>query len=328
MTTLTVVDGHNLFNDAARELARARLRPDLLARYFREWFDVDRLISATVAGRRELPSDPPGNFGTVIFHSRNALGGDKAMYRIADTTPFWQRQGAAPNTSTFFFEVPGAPRGKGRPKDEKDDAKTDEAAEQEPENDVGLVTTGRDYGMDVAIAVYLMETAPRWEAAVLFTGDTDLVAAVWSLKRQGKRIFCSLPPRGAASPLVLACQSFFPWDITFLRADFAMFAFLSAGGVLDRFVVHDLVKVAQIGLVGGGLTLKPIRSGGAENVLNEMLRTEGLALYAGGSGDWIHVAHALEPGTAPGAGQTPSLGDPLARHLDLFSDAAWYQRLG
>ncbi len=180
--------------------------------------------------------------------------------------------------------------------------------------------------MDVAIAVHLLETASNWDAGVLFTGDTDLVAAVWSLRRQGKRIFCSLPGQKKTSPLVQACQSFFPWDLEFLLADFAMFSFLARDGVLDTFRNHELGSgVTQVRGSHEGVTLAPTRSGGAQNLLMELLRGAGLSLLAGSDSGG---AVAVEPSRTIAGGEPIVQGhyvlEGLRRHAETFSDAGWY----
>ena len=157
---MVVADGHNLVNDVGRYLTKhpsyAATDLDAARRYYREWFDIDRLAEATL-GQEILPWR---DLGIVVFRSRKAVG--EAAYHMKEEAAqaFWARQAGNPNTSTVLVDVDGAP-------------------------------SGKDVGMDTAIVVYMFETAPRWEAVVLFTNDSDFVPAVWSLRRQGKRVFCA-----------------------------------------------------------------------------------------------------------------------------------------
>jgi hypothetical protein len=319
MSALVVVDGHNFFNDAARELTKIGVRLDLRAAYFRDWFDFDRLIAATLGTASGLSQEPSRDLGTVIFHSSRPLGSATSNYRIVNTDAFWIRQAAMPHTSTIFFEVRGAPKGKQAKVEKSTDAGDDTAEENEVE------TLGRDHGMDVAIAVHLLETAARWDTAVLFSGDSDLVAAVWSLRRQGKRIFCAMPERARTSPLVQASQSFFAWDIDFLRADLSLFAFLSKDGVLDEFRHHELGRaVTSVRINGDGVSLEAAGGGSAQNTLNEMLRQARLPLYAGDARTFLHVQASRLPGNEMRIENGAWAVEGFRRHHDVFAGARWY----
>jgi hypothetical protein len=293
-STLVVVDGHNVFNDIGRFFEGAD-RTNLQA-YVRNWFDVDRLVNASLSQNVRL--DPWRDLGIVVFHSRKRLGEQNDPYSITGEAAleFWARQGAATNTAAMLVDVPGAP-------------------------------SGKDVGMDISIVVYLFETAERWEAAVLFTNDADFAPAVWSLRRRGKRVYCSSPARNLALPLVQSCQSFLPWDVQFLRADRALFTFLSPAGPLDRFLEHRIVKDARppkIVCSGGGLQLTPGYGGGGDNILNEVLRSSELhELYAQGGNDNI-IVQAHDPARPRNPiGQGMLVFEGLRRHLEIFKDAAW-----
>jgi uncharacterized LabA/DUF88 family protein len=211
-THILVVDGANFYSDAARYLKRTHEDKIPVGRaYLRDWFDFDRLIQATA------PLTDGGNsLGTVIFRSNRSVGKDKdpksadpkdkgepdfALTADKETERFWTRQGSASNTSTMLVVVPGSQKG------------------------------DKETGVDTAIVVHLFETMDQWDTAVLFTADSDFVPAVWSLRRRGKRVLCSFASdndEDAHRPLVQASQSFIPWNLEFLRADFAMFHFLTA----------------------------------------------------------------------------------------------------
>lgn len=301
MSTLVVVDGHNVYNDIGRFFESAD-RSKLHA-YVRDWFDFDRLVSATLG--TTLALDPWRDLGIVLFHSRRALGkgADKDAYSIGGgeaSAAFWARQGAAPNTSAMLVEVPGA-------------------------------RSGKDVGMDVSIAVYLFETADSWDAAVLFTHDGDFAPAVWSLRRRGKRVFCSSPEREEALPLVQSCQNFMEWNAEFLRADRALFEFLLPGGPLDEFLIAQKAlnaRAPQIVLTGAGIELTPGSPGSGANTMNEILRGAGLhELYAQGDAHRIVIqAHR------PTAARPPILSgnivfDGIRRHAERFRPADWHQFL-
>jgi hypothetical protein len=224
LPTLVVVDGSNLYNDAARHLATAcpeSKRSPLRKKYLMTWFDVDRLISATLQPYWQLFDYRGGGLGTVILHSGKSLGSSKTGSELVEdellvgseltgnheVSAFWARQSSAPSTSAMLVEWAGS---KG----------------------------GKETGVDTSIVVHLFETMDSWEAAVLFTNDADLVPAVWSLRRRGKRVYCSSPAdpmEHASRPLIKASQSFFRWDLDFLTKDWLFFEFLQPGGPLDQF---------------------------------------------------------------------------------------------
>lgn len=220
MSTLVVVDGPNVYNDVVRFFASNRDSADawavpdeVVARYYREWFDIDRLVAATLGDVHEM--DPWDDLGIIIFHSRKALGSDTGPGRLKggeETPSFWARQGANPMTSCMLVDIPGAPQG--------------------PEK-----------GIDTSIVVHLLETSERWQSAVLFSNDADYVPAVWALRNRGKKILCAGHVDDLSKPLVQACQHFLAWDVPFLRGDLALFHALQPGGPLDQLLGDE--KIAR-----------------------------------------------------------------------------------
>jgi hypothetical protein len=207
LSTLVAVDGHNLLNDVGRHVGAADeswwtgLDPDIRKMYYRDWFDIDRLVEATIS--RDM--QPWRDLGIVVFHSNKAMGdrGKEHRFESPAQENFWARQGGNPNTATHLVEIQGAPAGK-------------------------------DAGMDTTIVVYMFETMDRWDAAVLFTNDADFVPAVWALRRKGKRVFCAAPVGDRDSPLVRACQHFYHWNLGFLSTDRLFFTCAQKGGALDQ----------------------------------------------------------------------------------------------
>lgn len=101
MDQLTLIDGPNLYNDLCRSLAKTALAdapPELQKRYVRDWFDIDRLVRATMAGSRSSFTLAGPGLGTVIFHSRKAVGKTGTPFGLngEETPEFWIRQGAPP----------------------------------------------------------------------------------------------------------------------------------------------------------------------------------------------------------------------------------------
>lgn len=210
---LVLVDGPNLFNDAGRLLQSASLSassPSTRSSYYRTWFDVDRLVGATLS-HSDMRLEHWTDLGIVIVHSRKGLGSDKTDNSVQgeEAVSFWARQGSNPNTSTLLVDIPGAPQGK-------------------------------EKGIDTTIVIYLFETLAQWDAAVLFSNDTDFVPAVWSLRRRGKRVYCSSHISNSTTPLVQACQHFLPWDTDFLSTDIRFFEALQPGGLLDEVLTGPL----------------------------------------------------------------------------------------
>ena len=287
-----MVDGHNVFNDLGRIVEGDRQR--LLA-YVRDWFDLDRLVNASLG--QDVRLNPWQDLGVVVFHSRKRLGDQGAVYSLGgeDAQRFWARQGAAANTAAMLVEVPGAP-------------------------------SGKDVGMDISIVVYLFETAERWDAGVLFTNDSDFAPAVWSLRRKGKRIYCSSPSTNRASPLVQACQNFLPWDDQFLRADRDLFEFLLPGGAFDTFLDDPRMKPYRpsvISFLGAGLRLQTTVNDVVQGALRDALERHGIHhLYASsGGGLVIQAQDPKRVGQALAHGNLVFEG--IRRHPELFKDAGW-----
>ncbi len=297
-STLVVVDGHNLLNDVGRCLseeaaAGASQNADVRHRYFRDWFDIDRLVEATVAERLV----PERDLGIVVFHSRNEPGtGDWKMKAPTESIEFWARQGSNDNTSTRLISVEG-------------------------------IGGKKDGAVDVGIVVYLFETSARWDSVILFAHDSDYVPAVWSLRSQGKRVFCAARVSDRASPIVQACQHFYPWNVDFLRADRGLFQTLQPGGELDVFLQYQQVA-ARSPRVGRGLNIVPSTSSfGAndENTLNELLRPAGVLRASLVN---LSIGHGITTclGVAPIV-SSQLIQRGLERHIDLFAGAHWHKLL-
>lgn len=286
MSTLIVVDGPNVFNDAARELAGLDATfPGVVQQYFTEWFDIDRLVNATILPQTLSPFD---DLGIVSFHSRKSLGSETTGPRIAgdvNISKFWTRQGGNPNSSTLLVDVPGARQGK-------------------------------ETGIDTSTVVYLFETEARWDRAVLFTNDADFVPAVWSLRRRGKRVYCAARRGDSSSPLAAACQHFLPWDIDFLRADLQLFELLVPGGRLDRFVSDLGVESRDLRLhySRGALVLTSKAVVARLTELQQMV--EGTAFTI------LHSETEAAVQTFPG-NRGGHVIEGLLRHIGLHREAAW-----
>jgi hypothetical protein len=181
--------------------------------------------------------------------------------------------------------------------------------------------------MDISIAVYLFETAERWDAAVLFTEDADFAPAVWSLRRRGERVYCSSPARSRATPLVQACQSFLPWDEQFLRADRTLFEFLLPRGALDKFLASPVISAApptKIESTGAGLRLQMRVNGDVMNTLRVCLSDAGLReLYSGSAGEALVIQAQSRERPEQAIPHGNLVFEGLRRHSDLFAGAAW-----
>jgi uncharacterized LabA/DUF88 family protein len=249
MSTLVVADGANVVLSVYRYLRSKGASPDVLREYIRDWFDCDRLIQATVVSPEANVQTFP-NQGYVIVHSRNQISAlpdtkpesddertnektarETVVSGSKDALDFWARQGSNPHTSTMVVEVPGAKQGK------------------------------KEVGVDVSIVLYLFETLDSWNDAVIFANDADFVPAIWSLRRKGKRVYCAAPdtPDMPSTALVMASQHFFPWNLGFLHADFALYRVLRTGGVMDQFVAFPTVQARgpSIQFDGSGAVFLP-----------------------------------------------------------------------
>ena len=235
---LVVVDGPNLVNRCGTHLksvAKSAAPRELQARYFQEWFDIDRVVRATLAGTR---LDPWRDLGTVVFHSHNGLGREPYRFSMTgkadDVVTFWGRQGNNPNTSTMVVQIPGGPSARWNNAEPFDE---DEGPAEK--------------GVDMSMAVYLYDTLDAWDTAVLFTNDTDFVPAVWSLRRRGKRVHCAAIAGKKLSPLAAACQHFIPLSLSFLEADRALFEMLQPEGALGSFLAEAGTVGAYRCAIGG-----------------------------------------------------------------------------
>lgn len=260
MSTLFVVDGPNLYNRVSEHLVREKrsaLGDDVNRAYFREWFDVDRLVLATVGG---LGRDPWKNLGVVVFRSNKAMGAHTARIDQKDLLDYWTRQGTNPNTSVMVVDIPGGPRGRKK----KKNVEADEAVDVPPDEDDD--DRGGEKGVDMSMAVYLFETIDSWDTAVLFTDDTDFVPAVWSLRRKGKRVHCVARDKDRTSPLAVACQDFKPLSLSFLELDRRLFELLQPGGLIARFVEEYVLADGMRGVAptiyanGGALYIRSVPS--------------------------------------------------------------------
>lgn len=143
---IIVVDGPNLYNVVGARLdgvaAAGRLKPYLAA-----WFDLDRLILATVGASH----DPA--LGIVTFYSKRALGRGTYHLDTKETDLFWGRQSSNPNSSCELVDIPGEQQETyafeckkcGHPQEQK---------------------SGSEKGVDTSITTYLLETAGRWQSVL------------------------------------------------------------------------------------------------------------------------------------------------------------------
>jgi len=317
---LIVVDGPNLFNTVGQRLQGDGSKEQLVT-YLCKWFDLDRLILATV----EASENP--NLGIVIFHSRRPLGA--ATYRLDQQKQdsFWGRQGAAPNTSCIVVDIPG----------EQNETYEFECKHCHAQN---TATTKSEKGVDTTITTYLLETATRWDSVCIFSRDVDFVPPVLSLRRLGKKVFCAVEDVAGASALVRACQSAFALDIDFIHHDFALNRFFSPGGDLDRivgalvkesvkFVVEPLSEAHRafmqtsrrldvvIGHAGGAPEEARLR-GLVEGQL-AVLGTDSSILRWERRNETILILYLQGPDL---------LFEGLSRHADLLDGAIWPNHLG
>lgn len=317
---LIVVDGPNLFNTVGQRL-QADGSKEQLVTYLCKWFDLDRLILATV----EASENP--DLGIVIFHSRRPLGA--ASYRLEQQMQdsFWGRQGASPNTSCIVVDIPG----------EQHENYEFECKQCHAQN---TATTKSEKGVDTTITTYLLETAPRWDSVCIFSRDVDFVPPVLSLRRLGKKVFCAVEDVASASALVRACQSAFALDIDFLHHDFALNRFFTPGGDLDQIVGA---------LVGESVTfvVEPL-SEAHRAFMRTSRRLDVVIGHAGGAPEEARLRGLVEGQLASLRADSPILAwerrndtililylqgpdllfEGLSRHADLLDGATWPKHLG
>lgn len=213
---LIVVDGPNLYNVVGARL-EAEAQPDRLKRYLCDWFDLDRVVFATLGEQ----SDP--HLGIVGFHSKRPLGRGGYHLKQEETDLFWGRQGGNPNTSCKLVDIPGAHQ-----ETYSFDCKNCGLAQQH--------RSGSEKGVDTSITTYLLETSDRWESVCIVSKDVDFVPPVEALRRRGKRVFCAVEEAASVSALVRACQSSYHINVEFLKIDLAWHEFFAGSGALDRMV--------------------------------------------------------------------------------------------
>ena len=225
---LVVVDGPNLYGHVATFTLRQFSKDDypLAKRYLTEWFDIDRFVAAT------LQLNNPPKLGTVIFHSRRAIGRHDAI-RLSGGNPeldsFWARQASNPDASSVVVDIPG---------DQQDVATFYcDTCQKECQ-----AKSGTEKGVDSSMITYLFETAERWNSVCLFTQDVDFVPPVLALRRRGRQVFAASERGPNTSALVRSCQSFFDLDYDFLIRDIAMFRLFAAGRLLDVLRNLELEK--------------------------------------------------------------------------------------
>jgi len=146
---LVIIDGPNLHNTLGTSLAE-QTDPDTVRKYLVEWFDIDRLVRAT------LHIDEPPSLGIVVFHSLKPLGRVKWRLDQSETMSFWGRQATNPDTSAVVVEIPGEQQ-------EKQPYRCEGCGRE------GFATTTSEKGIDTAITAYLFESVDHWEAACLFS---------------------------------------------------------------------------------------------------------------------------------------------------------------
>lgn len=317
---LVVVDGPNLFNTVGQRLQREGSKEELLT-YLCKWFDLDRLVLATV----EASENP--DLGIVIFHSRRPLG--TGSYRLDQQTQdtFWGRQAAATNTSCIVVDIPG---------------EQNETYEFDCKHcgEANTTTTRSEKGVDTTITTYLLETASRWDSVCIFSRDVDFVPPVLSLRRLGKKVFCAVEDVLSASALVRACQSAFDLSIDFLQHDFALNRFLSPAGDLDR-IVGALMKEQVTFVV-------ELLSEAHRAFMRTSRRLDVVIGHAGGAPEEERIRGLVEGQLAALGVDSPILDwerrndtililylkgpdllfEGLSRHANLLNDALWLKHMG
>ena len=205
---LIIVDGPNLYNSAARFVAK-QVNAEVARAYMKSWFDVDRLCAATTE------HEVPPRLGTVVFHSKKALGGSKnVQLKQQEVVEFWARQGSNPFCSTEIVELPGMQEEVTEAVCPTCDAKLSCPACKTP----GRVEERREKGVDTAITTYLLETSDRWDSVCIVSGDADFVPPVRTLKRKGKQVFCAVDPGGGMRDLAQVCTSHYASTSNFSSA--------------------------------------------------------------------------------------------------------------
>lgn len=320
---LVVVDGSNVVNSVGAFVAETDVDDAGLRAYLHGWFDIDRLVMATIRTGRPL-------LGTVIFHSYKMPGKGRYRFKQSDVDAFWGRQASNPHASCIAVEIPGTQR----------ESASFTCTHCGREN--ADVEARSEKGIDTAITAYLFETADRWESACIFSIDSDFMPPVHSLRRRGKQVFAAGERGERPTALVRACQSFFDLNLRFVAADVAVYRFFAPGGPLDG-LVEELAA-------GERLTIRIARSIDWHDELDDRrLALEIAIAHPEGDG----VAEAIRAEVVRAVARVPNLGPLIhcerrnsalvlatlhgpstilggyARHADaVLGDAKWRRFVG
>jgi hypothetical protein len=305
VSTLVLIDGPNLFNDVDRYLSKAaKPENNVLRTYFTNWFDIDRLVQATIGDF--IPGFRLGGLGVVIFHSEKTIGRSSVRIVPPESDQFWGRQGGLPGMSTVLVTVPGVQQ-----------EKTTKCPHCKEELSTELRS---EKGVDTSMVTYLYEAADQWEEVFLFTNDADFVPPVQALRRRGKRVFVAAFETTSASALRRACQSFFPIPANFLDDDYALFRLLEPNGTFDQAlgIVQARYPGTHVFSTDGGacpMYLLQNEDGNIENALVNCLgahasRVQWLSSTKGREGRIFYRNNA-------------QLGEAVRRHRDSFAGAHW-----
>ena len=313
MSTLVLIDGPNLFNDVDRWFAASVAPHDAIRRqYFRDWFDIDRLVSATIE-RQGFQKYATEGLGVVVFHSDKPVGRSSVRLVQPEADTFWGRQAQGRGISTVQVTVPG----------------------YQPERSDGVCPTcstsvslelKTEKGLDTSMVTYLFEAAEQWQEAVLFTNDADFVPPILALRRRGKRVFVAAVDTAGTGALKRACQTFLPIPADFLAHDIALFNFLQPGSKLDEVLakfqrdVPEEIRLQFKGVTASGpspLLWLHNGNGYIENFFTENLGGESVVRW--------------QPAQKQGAfgvlmpAKTGSFGAAVQRRLNLFAGAEWFK---
>jgi len=309
VSTLVLIDGPNLFNDVDRVLEKSTDPADTLRRaYFTNWFDVDRVVEATIS--QHVPDYRLLGLGVVIFHSDKALGRSAARLLQPATDTFWGRQSSAPGVSTILVSVPGQ---------QPDKTTTCPHCEKE----VPVEPRG-EKGVDTSMVTYLYEALEQWTQAILFTNDADFVPPITALRRRGKRVFVASLPTPKVSALRRVSQSFFPIDAGLIERDFAAFRMLQPGGAFDRAFEAAAARypgeVVQFSNDGPSCPMFLLKTRHPE--LEATL--VGALNIAADQVAWFDSSRGREGRVF--YPERHQLGTALQRHRDAFAGAKWLER--
>ncbi len=272
-----------------------------------KWFDLDRLVQATVS-QRNVEDYGVHGLGIVLFHSDKAVGRGKVRLAQTELDDFWGRQAEGEGTSTVLVTVPG----------------------HQPEKAVGVCenckkpvqTEARgEKGVDTSMVTYLYEASGQWERAILFTNDADFVPPILALRRRGKRVYVASIDTPGASALKRACQTFFPISEKFLRLDYELFKMVRPGGQLDAALHAARNTFGKDAWVSCDGTACPVirfegEDGSCENAIGD-------AFGDRASVTWISTNKVREGRILYNSGFR--LGAPILRHRGQFQGAEWVE---